>query len=276
MLPYVHTDRTDCQGRPPPPSHSSLALLARGQTGQDIRTGHGGGQTGQDIRTDWAGGQTGQDIRTDRAGGQTGQDIRTDRAGDRQVRTYGQTGRGTDRSGHTDRHGGGQTGQDIRTDMAGDRQVRTYGQTGRGTDRSGHTDRQVSWQRVRLKTGVFGPLHGFTSQDIKPHIIITLCTDPLTFPSSTTVQERCESEGGRPGLPVPNSPCGVCGRKATLNERTSPLRQKPSLTPSGQTSRHFFFPNDRPVVFSITRCCLHPPLVSLCCLLKLLCKLSLV
>ena len=30
----------------------------------------------------------------------------------------------------------------------------------------------------------------------------------------------CESGGGRPGLPVPNSPCGPCGRNATLNERT--------------------------------------------------------
>ena len=27
----------------------------------------------------------------------------------------------------------------------------------------------------------------------------------------------CESGGGRPGLPVPNSPYGLCGRKATLN-----------------------------------------------------------
>ena len=27
----------------------------------------------------------------------------------------------------------------------------------------------------------------------------------------------CESRGGRPGLPVPNSPYGLCGRKATLN-----------------------------------------------------------
>ena len=36
-------------------------------------------------------------------------------------------------------------------------------------------------------------------------------------------QELCESRGGRPGLPVPNSPYGLCGRKATLNERTSEL-----------------------------------------------------
>ena len=30
-------------------------------------------------------------------------------------------------------------------------------------------------------------------------------------------QELCGSRGGRPGLPVPNSPYGLCGREATLN-----------------------------------------------------------
>ena len=30
-------------------------------------------------------------------------------------------------------------------------------------------------------------------------------------------QELCESRGGRPGIPVHNSPYGFCGRKATLN-----------------------------------------------------------
>ena len=30
-------------------------------------------------------------------------------------------------------------------------------------------------------------------------------------------QEVCESRGGRPGLSVPNSPYGLCGRKASLN-----------------------------------------------------------
>ena len=34
---------------------------------------------------------------------------------------------------------------------------------------------------------------------------------------SFCVQELRESRGGHPGLPVPNSPCGLCGRKATLN-----------------------------------------------------------
>ena len=30
-------------------------------------------------------------------------------------------------------------------------------------------------------------------------------------------QELCECRGGRPAPPVPNSPYGLCGRKATLN-----------------------------------------------------------
>ena len=34
----------------------------------------------------------------------------------------------------------------------------------------------------------------------------------------------CESRGGRPGLPVPNSPYGLRGRKATLNERVEDFR----------------------------------------------------
>ena len=34
---------------------------------------------------------------------------------------------------------------------------------------------------------------------------------------SLRIQELRESRGGHPGLPVHNSPCGLCGRKATLN-----------------------------------------------------------
>ena len=34
---------------------------------------------------------------------------------------------------------------------------------------------------------------------------------------SLRAQELCESRGGRPGLPVPNSPYGLCAHKATLN-----------------------------------------------------------
>ena len=35
---------------------------------------------------------------------------------------------------------------------------------------------------------------------------------------STRAQKLCENRGGRPGLPVPKGPYGLCGRKATLNE----------------------------------------------------------
>ena len=40
---------------------------------------------------------------------------------------------------------------------------------------------------------------------------------------TVTPQELCESRGGRPGLPVPNSPYGLCGRKATLKNRAQDL-----------------------------------------------------
>ena len=36
--------------------------------------------------------------------------------------------------------------------------------------------------------------------------------------------ELCESGGGRPRLPVPNSPYGLCGRKAALKLSLSELR----------------------------------------------------
>ena len=35
---------------------------------------------------------------------------------------------------------------------------------------------------------------------------------------SVDVKQPCESRGGRPGLPVHNSPYGLCGRKATVNK----------------------------------------------------------
>ena len=37
------------------------------------------------------------------------------------------------------------------------------------------------------------------------------------MPDEFRAQALCESRGGRPGLPVPDSPYGLCGRKATLN-----------------------------------------------------------
>ena len=37
-------------------------------------------------------------------------------------------------------------------------------------------------------------------------------------------QELCESRGGRPGLPVPNSPYGLCERKATLHLKATTVK----------------------------------------------------
>ena len=43
-----------------------------------------------------------------------------------------------------------------------------------------------------------------------------LCVRKATLEHSARAQELCESRGGRPGRPVPNSPYGLCGRKTTL------------------------------------------------------------
>ena len=45
-----------------------------------------------------------------------------------------------------------------------------------------------------------------------------------TYLQPFRAQELCESRGGRPGLPVPNSPYGLCGCKATLNSNSTPLQ----------------------------------------------------
>ena len=36
---------------------------------------------------------------------------------------------------------------------------------------------------------------------------------------SVRAGQLCEGRGERPGLPVPNSPYGLCGRKAALNQQ---------------------------------------------------------
>ena len=68
-----------------------------------------------------------------------------------------------------------------------------------------------------------------TSQkaEIKKAESLAMATLPMFKTHSRLKRERtfdsCGSElrscvkGGRPGLPVPNSPCGLRGRKATLN-----------------------------------------------------------
>ena len=46
------------------------------------------------------------------------------------------------------------------------------------------------------------------------------CSCPMAL---FRAQELCESRGGGPGLPVPNSSYGLCGRKATLKYRAQNL-----------------------------------------------------
>ena len=49
------------------------------------------------------------------------------------------------------------------------------------------------------------------SVDVKQHLKKNVCF---------SAQELCESQGVCPGLPVPNNPYGLCGRKSTLILRT--------------------------------------------------------
>ena len=60
-----------------------------------------------------------------------------------------------------------------------------------------------------------GPLHPFV----------------LTYQTiSLGAQGLCEGRGGRPGLPVPNGPYGLRGRKATLNEKSIYIQASSLLT----------------------------------------------
>ena len=55
-----------------------------------------------------------------------------------------------------------------------------------------------------------------------------ICYTSIPEADAVRAQELCESRGDRPGLPVsvdvPNSPYGLCGRKATLNVEADVVR----------------------------------------------------
>ena len=52
---------------------------------------------------------------------------------------------------------------------------------------------------------------------LPPHQVTNNASKTVT-PTATELRScTCESRGGRPGLLVPNSPYGLCGREATLN-----------------------------------------------------------
>ena len=46
----------------------------------------------------------------------------------------------------------------------------------------------------------------------------------MAITAAATRSCTCESRGSRPGLPVPNSPYGLCGRNATFNRKIAELR----------------------------------------------------
>ena len=62
---------------------------------------------------------------------------------------------------------------------------------------------------MKVEVAVLGSIVRTVSVDVKQHR--TRTSDPFR------AQELCESRGGHPGLPVPNSVYGLCGRKVTLN-----------------------------------------------------------
>ena len=65
-----------------------------------------------------------------------------------------------------------------------------------------------------------------------PSLIVLMVSVGVKLHSTRTGQCHnfgavCEGRGGRPGLPpVPNSPYGLCGRKATLNSTGSQQSRK--------------------------------------------------
>ena len=72
----------------------------------------------------------------------------------------------------------------------------------------------------------------------------TTATATTAMSAINKAQELCDNGGGRPGFPVPNSPYGLCGRKATLNLNAIrlPTRELGYTTFRGETfnySSHF-------------------------------------
>ena len=53
---------------------------------------------------------------------------------------------------------------------------------------------------------------------LSPNMIVTVSSIPV-LEETFRAQQLCENRGGRPGLPVPNSPYCLCGSKATLKRK---------------------------------------------------------
>ena len=76
---------------------------------------------------------------------------------------------------------------------------------------------------------------------------------------SVALQELCQSRGGRPALPVPNTPNGLCGRKATLNLNLNSTNLKQNEAQSARAvSTHMLYTlylHARQAKFIVGLCC---------------------
>ena len=77
-------------------------------------------------------------------------------------------------------------------------------------------------KKKEKKNHSFTLTHESITEELKPAVEVT----------HTSEHRSCVKVdgGGRPGLPVPNSPYGICGRKATLN-RAQELCESPGGRP---------------------------------------------
>ena len=65
--------------------------------------------------------------------------------------------------------------------------------------------------------------------------VVVLGSQFLMVSVDVKQQALCESRGGRPGLPVPNSPYCLCGRRATLNLNVIRKRKRCTLAMSSHS-----------------------------------------
>ena len=118
-----------------------------------------------------------------------------------------------------------------------------YGLCGRKATFEGHDRAQELCESPRLScVKVEEVVLGSTSLTV-----LMLCGRKATFEGHYRAQELCESRGGRSGLPVPNSPYGLCGHKATseVQELCESRDGRPGLhvptSPSGLCGRKATF-----------------------------------
>ena len=92
---------------------------------------------------------------------------------------------------------------------------------------------------MKLSCVVYEPVTSVCCQKIpcifcSQHYVFTHTSSSLKWYASYVDDSElrsclCESRGGRPGLPVPNSPYDLCGRKATFEEENDELCSSWSL-----------------------------------------------